>query len=491
MTAPYPSYSYNKYNASPFYLIPLEAWRRGLSVTYSGDMKNYSVSSPERRLIFRRSMVLDAEWGLQTLEITRNKDDTKQYLFKANVAVPQGKRFNSETSSEEIIRYAEQIGFPVVLKPTNGYRGEGVFSNVSDAVSLKQFLIHVRRDLGFEDVIVEERIEGDDFRIFVLGDKVLAALKRIPLNVTGNGKDTIKQLIHTKNYERKHNRIGERKPIKIDPEILTNIKLAGYHINSVLEDGQTLFLRVKCNLSLGGDSIDVTDELPQHVENTAIMAVKAIPGLKHAGVDLLYDDSMPNRAATVIEINSMAEIGAHLFPRKGVSRDIAAALLDHYFPESTGAKQNHRMVFFDPYSLRNRLLKNPEAEITLPALPSEEMVRREITVLGRVQGGGFRRWAEKQAIRMNLSGYVENRGRNSLHIVVAGDAEQVKAFEALCRTGPGKTRIEKISSRNYDEAVLFGFSIIRKDNVLLDTIRRVPKAILRRMVKLKKTDHLS
>ena len=486
MTTPYPSYSYNKYNPSPFYLIPLEAWRRGLAVTFSGDIKNYSIGSPQRRLIFRRSMVLDAKWGLQTLEITRNKDETKKYLLKANVTVPQGKRFHSQTSDEEIIRYAEQAGFPVVLKPTDGYRGEGVFSNVSDAVSLKQFLVHVRRDLRYEDVIVEERIEGDDFRIFVLGDKVVAALKRIPLNVTGNGKDTIKQLIQAKNYERKHNRIGERKPIKIDPEILTNIKLAGIHINTVLDDGQKLFLRVKCNLSLGGDSVDVTDEIPQHVKNTAIQAVKAIPGLKHAGVDILHDENTPDSPAAVIEINSMAEIGAHLYPRMGMSRDIASALIDHYFPESTSVKQNHRMIFYNPYSLKNSLMKNPKTEITLPALPLEEMVRREITLTGHIQGVGFRRWAEKQAMKMNLSGYIENQGSNSVHIVVAGEAEQVKTFETLCKTGPDKARIEKISIKDCEEAVIFGFHIIRKDNMLVDKFRRLPKAILRRMVKLKK-----
>ena len=482
----YPYYSQTGYKTSPFYLISLEAWRRGLTVTFSGDIKNFTVSSPENSRIFSKSMVLDPEMGFKTHEICENKDETKKYLAKADIPVPRGRRFSQEITDEEIIRCAGETGYPLVLKPTNGYMGKGVFSNVPDETSLRELLVHVRRELQFPDVMVEERIEGLDYRIFVLGDHVLAALKRMPANVSGNGRDTIKELIRKKNHFRAKNPHFARKTIKVDSEVLHHVKRAGYHMNSIPRENEMLLLRNNGNISTGGDSIDATEELPQHVQNTAIQAVKTIPGLKHAGVDLIFDHTRPDSPAVVIEINSMAEIGGHLHPGIGKGRDIPSALIDHYFPESTGAKQNHRMVFYDPYILKNSLMSDPKTKITLPALPSKEMVRREITLTGRVQGVGFRRWAEKQATKMNLSGYIKNQGRNSVHIVVAGEAEQVRTFEALCKTGPDNARIDKISLKDYEEAVIFGFSIIRKDNVLLDKFRRIPKAILRRMVKFKK-----
>ena len=486
MSAAYPYYAYNKYYATPFYLISLEAWRRGLAVTFSKDIKHFRVSSKENDHFFIRSMMVDPELGARAREICKFKDETKQYLTKANVSVPTGQRFNPDTPDEEIIRYAEQTGFPVVLKPTDGYRGEGVFTNVQDVSTLKEYLVHVRRELKFDDVIIEEHVQGDDLRIFVLGDEVVAVLKRVPANVSGNGSDTIEKLIRHKNEQRKKNPYLSRWLIKVDAEILSNIKRAGYNLKSVLKEGEILYLRGKCNVASGGDSVDVSGEIPEQVRNTAIQAVKAIPGLNHAGVDIMFCMNQSNSRAMVIEINALAAIGLHHYPSFGKPNDIASALIDHYFPESTGAKQQNRFVFYDPMRLRDTMMKNPKTEITLPALPLEEMVRREITLTGHIQGVGFRRWAEKQAMKMNLSGYIENQGSNSVHIVVAGEAEQVKTFETLCKTGPDKARIEKISIKDYEEAVIFGFHIIRKDNMLVDKFRRLPKAILRRMVKLKK-----
>ncbi len=485
MLKEYPGYAHNKYRSSSFYLIPLEAWRRGLTVTFSCDIKNYSIQSPERCLVFRRSMVLDADWGLQTLQITRNKNDTKKYLRGADIPVPEGMRFRAENTDETIVSYSEQIGFPVVLKPTDGSMGIGVFSSIPDKMTLKSNLDYVRRKLNYEDVIVEERIEGLDYRIFVLGNQVLAALKRMPANITGNGEDTIKELIRKKNLLRAKNPHFARKTIKVDSEVLHHVKRAGYHMNSILRENELLLLRNNGNISTGGDSIDVTDELPRHVQNTATQAVKAIPGLKHAGVDLLFDDTRPDSPAVVIEINSMAEIGGHLYPGIGKDRDIPSALIDHYFPESTVTKQNHRMVFFDPYNLKKRLMQNAKTEITLPPLPPEEMDRKDIMVTGRVQGVGFRQWVRKQAVALDLSGYVENQGRTGVHIVVAGDKERVKEFSELCKTGPPRAKIDNVSLGASEKAIVTGFRIISQENKLLNTFRKLPRAIVRKVKKLK------
>ncbi|MFO8029160.1 MAG: acylphosphatase [Cyclonatronaceae bacterium] len=481
----FPHYVQTVYKTSPFYLISLEAWRRGLSVTFSRDIKNFTVSSPQTTHVFSKSMVLDPAMGLRTHEICENKDEAKKYLAEAGILVPKGRRFPPDSSDEEIVRFARESGYPVVLKPANGYMGKGVFSNIPDEASLRELLVHVRRELEFPDVLIEERIEGSDFRIFVLGDEVVAALQRVPANVTGNGRDTIRKLIRLKNAKRRKNPNLTGKLIKEDREVFSNIKKAGYVLNSVLGKEETLFLREKCNISSGGDSLDVTDELPKHVKETAIRAVRAIPGLNHAGVDVLYDANNPGSKGVVIEINSMAEIGGLMYPFIGISRDIPSAIIDRYFPESMGDRGRHRLVFYDPESLKQTLKNDSQTAVTLPPLPARDWVRRELIVRGRVLGAEFRECVWEKALEMGLSGFLELYDGNTVRIVIAGDEKQVNEFERMCGSGPAKVVIHNISASDYADPVITGFRIIHKKNPVLEKAAHLAHAVWWRMKKLK------
>src|SRR5699024_8329874 len=138
-------------------------------------------------------------------------------------------------------------------------------------------------------VIVEEYIPGEEYRIYVLNGKVIAALNRIPANIIGNGKNTIRELIREKNIKRKQIPSVRRRPIKIDEEVKRNVKKYNYTFNSILNNGEQIFLRKTSNLSAGGDPIDVTDQLTDEVKKVAVNAAKAIPGLTECGVDLIVD----------------------------------------------------------------------------------------------------------------------------------------------------------------------------------------------------------
>ena len=481
----YPAYAYNKYKTSPFFLISLEAWRRGLVVAFSRDIKNFTVSSAETTCIFSKSMVLDPEMGFRTHEICETKDETKQYLARAGVPVARGRRFRPEIGDEVIVGYASEVGYPVVLKPTNGFKGKGVFSNIPDSATLRKMLVVVRRDMNYPDVMLEERVEGHDYRVFVIADRVEAALKRVPAHVTGNGRDPVRKLIKSKNAERMKNPHLEQKLIKMDPDLLNNIRNAGKSLRSVPKEGEILFLRVRGNVSTGGDSEDVTERLPKHVGETAIRAVKAIPGLNHAGVDVLYDEKNPDSPGVVIEINSMAEFGGHLYPVIGEPRDISSALIDHYFPESVGRRDKNRSVFYDLDDLRNTLENNPETEVTLPSPPEGEWVRREIILSERVQKTGFCRWAKKQALVLGLSGFVENQPDGSIRIVVGGGEEPVRTFEHLCGKGPQEAGVVQVASTGYDKPIIVGFRIIRKQSAFRVKTAHLVHAVRWRLTKLK------
>src|SRR5699024_2268850 len=116
---------------------------------------------------------------------------TKKYLNKLNVPNPKGDMFEENIDDSEIIKYANDLGYPLVLKPTDANGGRGVFSNLKSESSLKDALHHVRTVLGYKEVIIEEYLPGVEYRIIVLEDKVVGALNRVPANVIGDGMSTI------------------------------------------------------------------------------------------------------------------------------------------------------------------------------------------------------------------------------------------------------------------------------------------------------------
>ena len=458
----YPNWHQNRFKTAPFYLITLEAWRRGLAVTFTQDIKNYEIRSPLRSLKFSKSLLLDPEWGLRTHEICENKDTAKQYMSKAGVPVPRGRQFRLSDSREDILAQAAELGYPVVLKPVSGYKGKGVFPEIPDEASLVRALNHLRHELGYRDLLLEEHVAGDDHRIFVLAGKAFAALRRVPANVIGNGRDTIRKLIDEKNRARQKNPHTGEKLIRFDRDATDNLRRKGYTFDSVPAEGEMIFLQKKSNVSYGGDFIDVTDSLPAHVKQTAVRAVKAIPGLHHGGVDVLYDSRDPQGLAVVIEINSMAEFGGHLYPVQGTPRDVAAAIIDACFPESMEMQGRNGSLFYDVIRLHATLEAAPDAPVTLPHPPEFELYCREILVSGRVQGVGFRRWAFSEAERLGISGYATNSEDGRVRLFAAGRAEDVAEFEMLCRRGPTGARVERITSEPADQPVIMGFIIVRR-----------------------------
>src|SRR5699024_7711398 len=171
-----------------------------------------------------------------------------------------------------------------------------------------------------------------EYRVYVVDDQVVAAYNRIPANITGDGMRTIEELIDAKNYERRQNARLNSCLIHMDVEIMDYITEKGYTLLSIPKRGEYIQLRKKTNVSSGGDPIDVTDELSEDIKKIAIDAVRAIPDLHHAGVDIIINEGDNiKQPAVVLEINSTAQIGGILFPLRGKARNIPAAIIDYYF----------------------------------------------------------------------------------------------------------------------------------------------------------------
>ncbi|WP_051189186.1 acylphosphatase [Halalkalibacillus halophilus] len=458
------------------YNIALEGWRRGLQLKFyrliqgESELKvRYSLSDGEKTHHFSLSMgdrVTD-----EAFDICANKEYTKQYLEREDVPVPKGRMFEKDVSLEEIKSYAEQIGFPLVVKPTDGNAGKGVFANIEGLEELANIVDYVRNDLEFNDIIVETYVAGDEFRIVVIEDQVLGAMKRRPASVVGDGKHTITQLIRMQNEIRKMNPHLTSRLIKVDREVLDLLKRSGHTLKSVPEEGERIYLREKSNLSAGGEAIDVTDELTDELKQIAIDAGKAIPGLTHYGVDMIVNQE--KNTGVILEVNARPGLGGHLFPMEGTPRDLAKDIITYYFPHTEHVERSY--LFFDFDSVLDALQKRQVNSVELESTPTGKLYGKRFIVSGEVQGVGYRAWVRRQALVRDLHGYAENLDDGTVEVVVMGtDEDIVNDFKFVCYNGSKRSEVKDVEEYEWTKPVKISFEIIRPEkNMSVDDIRKL------------------
>src|SRR5690625_4826196 len=216
--------------------------------------------------------------GLLTYHICKDKNKTKQLLQKNKIKIPAGKFFEHSSVKSEIISYAERLGYPVVLKSNNESGGANVFPHLKNKSQVNRALESVKANRDDFKILVEKHIEGEDYRVFVLGEEVIAAYKRIPANVIGDGERSIKSLIIDKNNQRKKNQYFEGKLLEVDSEVILNLQNQKLTVDSILPEGKMVYLQKKAKLGSGGDGVGVTGQLPGQLQHHA---VEGDPALSH------------------------------------------------------------------------------------------------------------------------------------------------------------------------------------------------------------------
>lgn len=399
----------------------------------------------------------------EAFDICDDKDLTKQYLRKLNVPVPEGKMFTKNSSKKEIGNYADQIGYPVVLKPTDGNAGKGVFANIQTREDLLNLVDHVQNELGYKDILVEKFVEGNEYRIYVLDDQVLGAMMRRPASVLGDGEHTIAQLIHQKNEIRRTNPHLTSRLIKVDREVVDLLHRSGYTLKSIPEKGKRVFLRFKSNLSAGGDSIDTTDDLTPEIKQIVIDAGKAIPGLAHYGVDMIVD--LERNTGTILEVNARPGLGGHMFPVEGTPRDFAAEIIDFYFPETKGIERSP--LFFDFDAVIEPILTRQTKVSKMVKTPVGPFYGMELYISGIVQNVGFQAWTRRQALDRDLHGDVENLEDGRVRIRVMGtDKDSLDEFKAACYSGPYRAEVRDVEEHEWNKPLMIGFERVKSINNL-------------------------
>ncbi|AWL06537.1 cyanophycin synthetase [Massilia oculi] len=297
-----------------------------------GSMVMFGWGSRQRRI---QAAEIDAT-GAIAESIAQDKELTKKLLDAAGVPVPQGR---SVVDPDDAWAAAMEIGLPVVIKPKDGNQGKGVTVNVTTREQL---------DAGFkaasefrDDILVERYLPGHDYRLLVVGDKMVAAARREPPQVIGDGKHTVRELVDEVNRDprRGDGHATSLTKIRFDDIALGTLVQQGMNADSVPALGQRVVLRNNANLSTGGTATDVTDDVHPEVAERAIAAAHMI-GLDICGVDLVADSvlkPMEDVGGGIVEVNAAPGLRMHLAPSFGKPRAIGEAIIDTlYAPGDDG-----------------------------------------------------------------------------------------------------------------------------------------------------------
>jgi cyanophycin synthetase len=271
------------------------------------------------------------------VEIACDKEETKNLLEAASIPVPRGRIVYDEEDLETAVR---RIGYPLVLKPVNGNHGRGATINISTwEQALEALAVAKRISRG---VIVEKFITGQDHRLLVVNFRFIAAARRTPAMITGNGRATIRELIDAVNSDPRRG-YGHEKvltAIKIDEVTLNRIAERGYSLESVLPAGEELQLKKTANLSTGGTSTDVTDLV--HPSNVFLAErIARIIGLDICGIDLMTNDisePLQDTGGAVLEVNAAPGFRMHVAPSEGLPRNVAEPVVDMLYPPGSSAR---------------------------------------------------------------------------------------------------------------------------------------------------------
>ncbi len=265
------------------------------------------------------------------VELASDKEDTNRLLADLGLPVPRQALVRDEESA---VRAARSIGFPVVVKPLNANHGRGVSIDLGDEETVR--IAFEKAKIFSRTVLVESYVPGFDHRLLVVDGKLVAAAKRVPGHVVGDGVHTIAELVDLVNQDPRRG-IGHEKVLtrlEFDFQAERLLELKGYTRDSVPPKGEVVYLRSTANLSTGGTAVDVTDEV--HPDNRAMAerAARAI-GLDVCGVDFLTPDvtrSWREIGGAICEINAAPGFRMHVAPSEGEPRDVAGPVMEMLYP---------------------------------------------------------------------------------------------------------------------------------------------------------------
>ncbi|MGO1720842.1 MAG: cyanophycin synthetase [Luteimonas sp.] len=266
-----------------------------------------------------------------SVELAGDKEETNKILAAHGLPVPKQILVSRQTDA---LKAARRLGGPVVLKPWNGNHGRGITINITEDDDIRAAFVAAQEHS--RSVIVETFQPGDDHRLLVVNGELVAATRRTPGHVVGDGRSTIAGLVEMVNQDPRRG-VGHEKVLtrlELDREANLMMERVGYTADSVPKADEVVFLRSTANLSTGGTATDVTDVIHPDNREMAVRAVRAI-GLDVGGVDFISPDiteSYRRIGGAICEVNAAPGFRMHVAPSEGTPRDAAGPVIDMLFP---------------------------------------------------------------------------------------------------------------------------------------------------------------
>ena len=308
-------------------ILMKEAIKRGIEVKIVDRAENFISLNNGQKIEYVKQATKTSKDNYVSVLIMENKSVTKKVLEKSNIRVPKGSEFNSlEEAKSKAEKYENKA---IVIKPksTNFGTGISIFKDGSSKENIiKAFEIAFKYD---NTVLVEEFIEGKEYRFLVINDKVQGILHRVPANVKGDGTKSISELVKIKNKDplRGRHYVTPLEKIDLDENAKLFLENDDKTFDYVPKKDEVVYLRENSNISTGGDSIDYTDDIPQKFKDIAVKCAKAVSA-QICGVDMMLKDySDENSEYGIIELNFNPAIHIHSYPYKGKERKIAVEIL--------------------------------------------------------------------------------------------------------------------------------------------------------------------
>ena len=291
-----------------------------------GSMVRFGWGSKQRRI---QAAEMDITSAISEA-IAQDKQLTKRLLAAAGVPVPGGRPV---TDADDAWKAACEIGLPVVVKPNDGNQGKGITVNIINQADLLKAYAAAREFR--DDILVERYLPGNDFRLLVVGDKLVAAARRDPPKVVGDGVHTITQLVDQVNSDprRGSGHSTSLTKIRFDDIARACLSTQGFDAESIPAKGQRVNLRNNANLSTGGSATDVTDDVHPDVAARAVAAAHMV-GLDICGVDVVCDSilrPLEEQGGGMVEVNAAPGLRMHLAPSFGKGRDVGGAIISTMF----------------------------------------------------------------------------------------------------------------------------------------------------------------
>jgi cyanophycin synthetase len=301
--------------------IPFRRLTKGSLVQFGWGVHQRRIQAAE---IDRTSAIAES--------IAQDKDLSKLLLDAMGVPVPQGR---AVSSFDEALQAMHALEGPVVVKPRDGNQGKGVTVNVLGEQALSQAWEAARQINS--DIIIERYIPGDDYRLLVVGERLVAAARRDPPFVIGDGIQTVRQLVDQVNQDPRRGD-GHATPltrIRFDAIAMARLALQGLQADDVPQAGRKVVLRNNANLSTGGTATDVTDEVHPEVAARAVEAAQMV-GLEVCGVDMVCQTvtrPLEEQGGAIVEVNAAPGLRMHLAPSYGKARPLGEAIVDTVYPD--------------------------------------------------------------------------------------------------------------------------------------------------------------